>query len=112
VWHPGNGPWDETALGLSKMNWNNDSLYDPLPVTRGYAKVFARLVKRMFGLGSGIALSGSKSVQPQGSLVVLWNTLSFVVHHPQIGLGRAPNQLVLHVGRSYSGFRSMQETGR
>ncbi len=33
--------WDDTAraiLGLSKMNWNNDSLYNPLPVTLAYAK--------------------------------------------------------------------------
>ena len=50
VRHAGHGPWDDTAravLGLSKMNWNNDSLYDSLPVTLGYAKVLARVVKRM-----------------------------------------------------------------
>ena len=50
VRHAGHGPWDDTAravLGLSKMNWNNDSLYDSLPVTMGYAKVLARVVKRM-----------------------------------------------------------------
>jgi hypothetical protein len=55
VRHAGHGPWDETAraiLGLSKMNWNNDALYDPLPVTMSYAKVLARVVKRMPGLGS------------------------------------------------------------
>jgi len=55
VRHAGHGPWDETAravLGLSKMNWNNDALYDPLPVTMSYAKVLARVVKRMSGLGS------------------------------------------------------------
>ena len=55
VRHAGHGPWDETAraiLALSKMDWNNDSLYDPLPVTIGYAKVLARVVKRMRGLGS------------------------------------------------------------
>ncbi len=54
--HAGHGPWDETAraiLALSKMNWNNDALYDPLPVTVGFAKVLARVVKRMRGLGSG-----------------------------------------------------------
>jgi len=51
----GHGPWDDTAsaaLALSKMNWNNDALYDPLPVTMGYAQVLARVVKRMSGLGS------------------------------------------------------------
>ncbi len=54
VRHAGHGPWDETAravLALSKMNWNNDALYDPLPVTMAYAKVLARVVKRMRGLG-------------------------------------------------------------
>jgi hypothetical protein len=30
----------------------NDALYDSLPVTMGYAKVLARVVKRMNGLGS------------------------------------------------------------
>jgi hypothetical protein len=55
VRHAGHGPWDDTAvsaLALSKMNWNNDALYDPLPVTMGYAKVLARVVKRMTGLGT------------------------------------------------------------
>jgi hypothetical protein len=55
VRHAGHGPWDDTAravLGLSKMNWNNDALYDPLPVTMSYAKVLARVIKRMSGLGS------------------------------------------------------------
>ena len=48
--HAGHGSWDDTAravLGLSKMNWNNDSLYDSLPVTMRYAKVLASVVKRM-----------------------------------------------------------------
>jgi hypothetical protein len=55
VRHAGHGPWDDTAraaLALSKMDWNNDALYDPLPVTMSYAKVLARVVKRMSGLGS------------------------------------------------------------
>ena len=55
VRHAGHGAWDETAraiLGLSKMNWNNDSLYDHLPVTMTYAKVLSRVVKRMSNLGS------------------------------------------------------------
>ncbi len=53
--HVGHGTWDDTAravLALSKMDWNNDALYDPLPVTIGYAGVLARVVKRMAGLGS------------------------------------------------------------
>ena len=55
VRHAGHGSWDDTAgaaLALSKMNWNNDALYDPLPVTMGYAQVLARVIKRMNGLGS------------------------------------------------------------
>ena len=55
VRHAGHGPWDDTAraiLGLTKMDWNNDAFYDPLPVTLGYSKVLARVVKRMKGLGS------------------------------------------------------------
>lgn len=55
VRHAGHGSWDETArsaLALAKMNWNNDALYDPLPVTLSYAKVLARVVKRMNVLGS------------------------------------------------------------
>lgn len=55
VRHAGHGTWDDTAsaiLALTKMDWNNDALYDPLPVTVGYAKVLARVVKRMDGLGS------------------------------------------------------------
>jgi hypothetical protein len=55
VRHAGHGSWDDTAraaLALSKMNWNNDALYDPLPVTMSYAKVLARVVKRMPILGS------------------------------------------------------------
>lgn len=50
VRHAGHGTWDDTArgiLGLSKMDWNNDALYDPLPVTLGFAKVLARVIKRM-----------------------------------------------------------------
>ena len=50
VRHAGHGSWDDTAqaiLGLSKMNWNNDALYDQLPVTLSYAKVLSRVVKRI-----------------------------------------------------------------
>jgi hypothetical protein len=51
----GHGTWEDSAravLALAKMDWNNDALYDPLPVTIGYAKVLARVVKRMEGLGA------------------------------------------------------------
>lgn len=41
------------ALALSKMNWNNDGLYDPLPVTMGSAKTLAQVIRRMPGLGKG-----------------------------------------------------------
>lgn len=55
VRHAGHGLWDDTAratLGLTKMDWNNDALYDPLPVTLAYAKVLSRVIKRMDGLGT------------------------------------------------------------
>jgi len=46
----GHGNWDQqvqSVLGLTKMNWNNDALYDRLPVTLSYASTLARTVKRM-----------------------------------------------------------------
>ncbi len=46
----GHSSWDDICteiLGLTKMNWNNDSLYDRLPITLGYSKILARVVKRM-----------------------------------------------------------------
>lgn len=55
VRHAGHGSWDDSAraaLALSKMNWNNDGLYDPLPVTMSYAKVLAKVLKRMTALGN------------------------------------------------------------
>jgi hypothetical protein len=55
VRHAGHGPWDDSAsaiMALTKMDWNNDALYDPLPVTLQYAKVLSRVVKRMSRLGS------------------------------------------------------------
>jgi len=48
--YAGHGGWESqcnAVLGLSKMNWNNDALYDRLPVTMAYARVLARVVKRM-----------------------------------------------------------------
>lgn len=53
--HAGHGSWDDTAyavLALTKMNWNNDSLYDSLPVTISYSEILARVIKRMTGLGA------------------------------------------------------------
>lgn len=46
----GHGAWEphcQSILGLTKMNWNNDGLYDRLPVTLAYAHVLARVIKRM-----------------------------------------------------------------
>jgi hypothetical protein len=46
----GHGGWEEgcrAVLALSKMNWNNDALYDSLPVTMGYARVLAQVVSRL-----------------------------------------------------------------
>lgn len=46
----GHGAWDEGCrhvLGLTKMDWNNDSLYDRLPITLSFAKTLAQVIKRM-----------------------------------------------------------------
>lgn len=46
----GDGGWDvncQAILGLTKMNWNHDGIYDRLPVTLGYASVLARTIKKM-----------------------------------------------------------------
>ncbi len=46
----GDGGWSQNCqaiLGLTKMNWNHDALYDRLPVTLGYAKTLATTIKRM-----------------------------------------------------------------
>ena len=51
----GHGPFFEICnaiLGLTKMDWNNDALYDRLPVTLGYAKVLAQTLKRIGSLSS------------------------------------------------------------
>jgi len=48
--YAGHSGWEELGgelLGLTKMNWNNDSLYDRLPVTIEYASSLARIVKRL-----------------------------------------------------------------
>lgn len=41
------GGW---AHSLSKMNWNNDALYDSLPCTIRYAQTLAQTLKHMPGL--------------------------------------------------------------
>jgi hypothetical protein len=46
----GEGGWFENSkiiLGLTKMNWNHDGLYDRLPVTLGYASILATTIKRI-----------------------------------------------------------------
>ena len=48
--YSGHSSWQELCselLGLTKMNWNNDNLYDRLPVTIEYASSLARIVKRL-----------------------------------------------------------------
>ena len=50
----GHGGWESTCsdvLGLTKMNWNSDNLYDSLPVTLGFASTLANVIKRMDRLG-------------------------------------------------------------
>lgn len=49
----GSGPLERTAsdvLALSKMDWNNDALYDPLPVTIRYSQTLARVIGHTAGL--------------------------------------------------------------
>lgn len=38
------------VLALSKMNWNNDKLYDTLPATQAFAKDLADVIKRIRSL--------------------------------------------------------------
>lgn len=45
--HVGRGPFDLVALealALTKMDWNNDALYDPAPVTIRYSQRLARTI--------------------------------------------------------------------
>ena len=45
----GTGGWHETCvavLGLTKMDWNNNTLYKKLPATLVYSKYFADIVKQ------------------------------------------------------------------
>lgn len=47
VRHSGVGPLEVTALealALTKMDWNNDALYDPVPVTVRYSQRLARTI--------------------------------------------------------------------
>jgi len=49
----GHGPFDRVCreiLGLTKMNWNNDGLYDQLPVTMQYAQLLAETLSKMTNL--------------------------------------------------------------
>lgn len=46
----GHGGWSDTCraiLGLTKMNWNNDGLYDRVPVTLSHAQELANIIKRV-----------------------------------------------------------------
>ncbi|MCW2274052.1 nuclease PIN [Rhodoblastus acidophilus] len=45
----GSGGWHDTCagiIGLTKMDWNNNTLYKKLPVTLGYSKTFADIVQQ------------------------------------------------------------------
>lgn len=51
----GSDSWHEHCsiiLGLTKMNWNHDAIYDRLPVTLGYATTLASTLKSLPKLGS------------------------------------------------------------
>jgi hypothetical protein len=48
--HAGRGPLEviaSEALALTKMDWNNDALYDPVPVTILYAQRLSRVIARV-----------------------------------------------------------------
>jgi len=40
------------ALALTKMDWNNDALFDPLPVTLKYSQTLARVISHAPALGN------------------------------------------------------------
>lgn len=45
--HAGSGPLElmaHEALALTKMDWNNDALYDPVPVSIRYSQRLARTI--------------------------------------------------------------------
>jgi hypothetical protein len=45
----GTGGWHDTCagiLGLTKMDWNNNTLYKKLPVTLVYSKAFADIIQQ------------------------------------------------------------------
>ncbi len=57
VRHAGAGSLEalgEDALALSKMDWNNDALYDPIPVTIRYSQRLARTIARATSLPCGV----------------------------------------------------------
>lgn len=48
--YAGSGPLEIPALealALTKMDWNNDALYDPVPVTIRYSQLLARTIARV-----------------------------------------------------------------
>lgn len=54
--HAGSGPLELTAaevLALTKMDWNNDALYDPSPVTIQYSKRLATTIANVPTLPNG-----------------------------------------------------------
>ncbi len=47
--YSGSGGWHETCsgiLGLTKMDWNNNTLYKKLPVTLVYSRAFANIIQQ------------------------------------------------------------------
>jgi hypothetical protein len=45
----GDGGWHDTCagiIGLTKMDWNNNTLYKKLPVTLVYSKAFADIIQQ------------------------------------------------------------------
>jgi hypothetical protein len=54
--HSGGGPLEmpgNEALALTKMDWNNDALYDPVPVTISYSRRLAQTIAHVPELPNG-----------------------------------------------------------
>ena len=54
--HAGSGPLEiagAETLALTKMDWNNDALYDPVPVTIRYSRRLAQTIAHVPALPSG-----------------------------------------------------------
>lgn len=55
--HSGKGPLEQSCLevlALTKMDWNNDALYDPVPVSIRYSQLLARTIANVPNLPGNV----------------------------------------------------------